>query len=131
MLETITNIDVMEKDIDNLGHVNNSVYSSYFGIARKEWYHKAGLSLEEKQKRNIGNVIRKIEINFLKEARLGDSLIIITRPLRLGNKSYLLNQNIYNQNHECLTNATVTIVMFDTINRKSIKVIEEIARNFK
>ncbi|MBD1382929.1 acyl-CoA thioesterase [Metabacillus arenae] len=131
MLETVTKIDVMEKDIDGLDHVNNSIYVSYFGIARKEWYREAGLSFEEKQKRNIGTVIRKLEINFLKESRLGDSLKIITRPLQLGNKSFLLKQNIYNQNDEHLTDITVTVVMFDTINRKSIKVVEEIARHFK
>ncbi|RBW68562.1 acyl-CoA thioesterase [Bacillus taeanensis] len=131
MLETVTKIDVMEKDIDGLEHVNNSIYVSYFGIARKEWYREAGLLFEEKQERNIGTVIRKLEVNFLKEARLGDSLKIITRPLRLGNKSFLLKQDIYNQNDEHLTDTTVTVVMFDTINRKSIKVVEEIAHHFK
>jgi YbgC/YbaW family acyl-CoA thioester hydrolase len=131
MLETVTKIEVTEKDIDSLGHVNNSIYVSYLGIARMDWYRETGLSFEEKQKRNLGSVIRKLEINFLKESRLGDVLKVITRPLRIGNKSFLLKQDIYNQNNEHLTDVTVTAVMFDTINRKSIRVVEEIARHFK
>lgn len=131
MLKTVTKVPVTENYIDNLGHVNNTVYVAFLGTARKEWYREAGLSLEEKKRRNVGAVVRRLEINFIKESRLGDTLKIITRPFQLGNKSFLLKQDIYNQNDEHLTDAIVTAVMFDTLSRKSIKVIDEIAGYFK
>src|SRR4051812_42089936 len=121
MLETVTKIDVTENDIDDLGHVNNNIYGYYFMKARKEWIQEAGLLYNQ----NIGAVVRKLEINFLKESRLGDSLKVITRPICLGNKSFLLKQDIYNQNDVHITDATVTLVMFDLINRKSINIEEK------
>lgn len=130
MLKTITKVNVTQNDIDHLNHVNNSVYVSYFEIGRKEWYYQAGLSQEEKQKRNIGTVIKKLKINFIQESRKGDLLKIVTQPIRLGNSSFLLKQDIYNQSNDHITAAIITSVMFDTINRKSIKVVDEIARHF-
>lgn len=130
-LKTSTVINVTIEDIDDLDHVNNNTYVSYFGKARRQWYSELGLTRDELQRKKIGNVIRKLEIEFIREATLGDSIAIITEPLRLGRTSYVLKQNAYNQNHDLLTEAVVTVVMFDTKKRKSIKVVEEIAQNFK
>jgi YbgC/YbaW family acyl-CoA thioester hydrolase len=129
-LETLSEIIVKEDDIDPIGHVNNIRYVSFFEAARGEWYAKGGISYEEMRKRKIGTVILRLEIMFLKEARLGDSLKIITRPKKLGNKSFVFEQTIYNQLEERITEATVTSVMFDTTLRKSIPVVDKIAVRF-
>ncbi|WP_078428363.1 acyl-CoA thioesterase [Alkalihalobacterium alkalinitrilicum] len=128
-METITNIEVKPSDIDVLGHVNNSVYVSYLEKGRTDWYEKAGFTFNENQ--TIGTVIIRLDILYLKEVRLGDSLKVITIPIRLGNKSYVMKQNIFNQRDEHVSEATVTSVMFDTVTRKSVKVTNEIARCFE
>lgn len=129
-MEVITKVKVMEDHIDLIGHVNNIRYVSFLENARGAWYAKAGISYEEMKKKNIGTVILRMDIMFRKEARLKDVLTIITRPKKLGNKSFVFEQSIYNQFEELITEATVISVMFDTILRKSIVVVNEISCNF-
>ncbi|MEH7255492.1 acyl-CoA thioesterase, partial [Neobacillus niacini] len=74
MLKSEIEIEVADKDIDVLGHVNNSVYSSYFAQSRLKWLDDINLTIEDRMQRNIGVVVRKLEINFNGEARLGDVL---------------------------------------------------------
>ncbi|WP_066260128.1 acyl-CoA thioesterase [Neobacillus drentensis] len=129
-MESVTEIIVKEDHIDPIGHVNNIKFVSFLEDARGDWYRKAGISYEEMQKKKIGTVILKLDIMFLKEARLGDSLKIITRPKKLGTKSFVFEQKIFNQLEEPITEVTVTSVMFDTILRRSITVVDEIVRKF-
>ncbi|MGO4888350.1 acyl-CoA thioesterase [Anaerobacillus sp. MEB173] len=130
-MDVVLKIKTKDEDMDEVGHVNNIKYVSYLEQARKKWYEYAGIPFDEMQKRNIGTVILKLDIMFLKEARLGDTLEVITKPIKIGNKSFVLKQDIYNQRNELLTEATVTSVMFDTAARESIKVLDEIACQFE
>jgi len=130
MEEIVTEIIVKEDHIDPIGHVNNIKFVSFLEDARGEWYRRAGISYEEMRRRKIGTVILKLDIMFLKEARLGDTLKIITCPKKLGTKSFVFEQKIYNQSEELITEVTVTSVMFDTNLRKSMPVVDEIAQNF-
>ncbi|WP_044894374.1 acyl-CoA thioesterase [Bacillus alveayuensis] len=129
-LETVTEIKVKPEDIDELGHVNNKVYVAYLEKAREHWYSEAGLPFAVMKKRNLGTVVLKLDVFFKKEARLGDILKVKTRPIRLGTKSFVLEQIIFNEANEAITEATITNVMFDTTVRKSTTVADEIARHF-
>lgn len=126
----MTTIVVKEEHIVAIGHVNNVTLVSFLETARRDWYIHAGIPYEEMRKRNLGCVIRKMDLSFFKEVRLGDTLSIVSRPQKLGNKSFDLIQQVYNQLQELIIEVKVTSVMFDTIERKSIPVVEEIARNF-
>ncbi|RKQ35714.1 acyl-CoA thioesterase [Oceanobacillus halophilus] len=130
MMDIITNIIVKEDDIDDLEHVNNSVYLNYLEKARGQWFRRAGISFENMHVQNLATVVLKINITFIKEAKLGDLLKIKTTPFRLGNSSFEVKQEIYNQVEEKITEAIVTSVMLNKTERKSIPVIEKIARQF-
>jgi len=127
-----TTIVVKEKDIDGLNHVNNSVYLNYLEHAREKWYiEKAGYSYDDFHQANLGTMVLKIEILFKKEAVLHDKLRVITIPKKLGNTSYVFEQKILNEEDEEICSATITKVLTDFTTRKSVKVIDAIARNFK
>ncbi|WP_307197026.1 acyl-CoA thioesterase [Neobacillus niacini] len=130
-VETNTEIRVKNDVIDELGHVNNSIYITYLEQARKEWYSLAGIPIHEMLKKSIGTVVLRLDIFFVKEAREGDILKIRTNPVRMGEKSFIFEQIIFNQAGEIITEATVTNVMFDLTERKSIPVIQEISRQFQ
>ncbi|PAE44192.1 acyl-CoA thioesterase [Bacillus sp. 7884-1] len=130
-METIFTLQTQKEDIDSLGHVNNCRYVKFLEDARVNWYEKCGLSLNDFQEMDIGTVVLKMEVLYLKEATLGDHLKVITRPEFLGNTSFVFKQDIYNQFDEHITDAKVTMVMFDTLLRKSIKVIDQFAQYFK
>ena len=129
-MKSCTEIIVKPDDIDHLGHVNYMKYLYYLESGIGEWYRQAGVSMNELDQKNLGTVLVKFDLSYLREARLGDSLKVITELLRVGNKSFVLKQDIMNQNDVHITECTKTFVMFNTTTRKSTAVIEGIARHF-
>lgn len=75
-------------------------------------------------------VILKLDIQYRKEARLGDPLTIKTTPQKLGTKSFSLKQAIYNDKNEMMTESTCLFVMLNTETRKSMAVADQIAQHF-
>jgi acyl-CoA thioester hydrolase len=66
---------VSETDIDELQHVNNVVYLQYAqDIATAHWRSVAPLRMQE----SVVWVARRHEIDYLKQAVLGDTLLIKT-----------------------------------------------------
>ncbi|MGG1400656.1 acyl-CoA thioesterase [Bacillus salipaludis] len=129
-MEHLTEINIIEDYLDPIGHVNNVKLMSFLEDARRQWYKKAGISYEEMRKMKVGTVILRMDIMFLKETFIGDRLKIITQPQKLGTKSFVFQQKIYNQVEELVLEATVTCVMLDTTIRKSMPVVDQIARHF-
>jgi YbgC/YbaW family acyl-CoA thioester hydrolase len=131
VLETIFTLQTHIEDIDQLGHVNNCRYVKFLEDARVDWYGKCGITLHDFKEMGMGTVVLKMEVLYLKEAKLGDHLKIITTPEYLGKTSFVLKQDIYNQFDEHISDAKVTMVMFDTVLRKGIRVINQIAQYFR
>lgn len=129
-MEIITEWIVNKDEIDSMDHVNNCVYVSYLEKARKDWYLAAGASKQSLRERDLGTVVLKLDILFRKEARLGEHLWIKTCNYQLGNKSFILKQDVLNEDGDIITEAKVTSVMFDRIQRKSTKVATEITKWF-
>jgi len=130
-MQTHTKIIVSPEDIDPLGHVNYLNYIHYLEKGIKEWHSQAGVPMMEMIQQNLGTVVIKFELSYLKEARLGDTLNIVTTLKNVGNKSFVMEQEIYNQDDILITQATKTFVMFNTLTRKGVPVVNEIARHFK
>ncbi|MDQ0270403.1 acyl-CoA thioesterase [Cytobacillus purgationiresistens] len=129
-MEIITEIIVQQEDIDHLGHMNYMKYLTYLEKGVIEWYAKSGVGKEGLDKRNLGTVLIKFDVSYIHEARLGDKLRIMTNLTYVGNKSFVLKQDIYNENQEHLTDCKKTFVMFNLETRKGVPVIEEIAQQF-
>lgn len=129
-METTFTVDVKDSDINGLDHVSNYAYVYYSDKARMDWYKKNNVDMAGLNKRNKGTSYIKLEVVYLNEGRSGDTLTIKTRPGRLGNTSFTLEQEIYNQHNELITKINIVNVMVDTQTRKSIPVDPEISRFF-
>ncbi|MDQ0156622.1 acyl-CoA thioesterase [Robertmurraya andreesenii] len=129
-MRTTIEIRVKEEDIDALGHVNYNKYISYSERAMGDWHKNAGLDWNEMSDRKIGTVFVNLNVNYIKEARLGEVLRVETIPLKLGTKSFVIQQEIYNERDEKITEFTKKFVMFDLERRQGMKVVDEIARHF-
>lgn len=130
-MQTRYTVKIKEKDIDELGHVTYSSYIDSLMDARREWFKEAGADLENILKnRKMAYPMIHFEITYLKEAFLGDEFTVITKPKEIGNKSFTLEQFIYNRKNELITKSISKHVMFDVENRKSIPVIDEIKNCF-
>lgn len=130
-MQTTTKIVVSPEDIDQLGHVNYLKYILFLEKGVGEWYKQAGVNFKELRKQDLGTVVLKFDVSYHKEARLGDTLSVTTTLMNVGNKSFTVNQEIYNQDDILITESTKTFVMFNTATRKGVPVIHEIARHFK
>jgi len=74
-------------DVDQFGHVNNSVYFSLYDLA-KTTYFKDVLGMEEWG--DVVVVVANINANFLMPVFFSDGIEIETATVQLGNKSFTL-----------------------------------------
>ena len=113
-------VPVRSTEVDFLGHVNNAKYLEYMEWGRESWYRQAGCSFKELAARNVGTVTVNININYHNESGLGDVLIIKTRPLKVGNTSFVLLQEVFKEDSGIkVSDARVTTVVMDLKSRKS------------
>ena len=129
-MEVTLDIIVRSTEIDVNGHVNNAKYLEYIEWGREEWYEQMGLHYDKFLEMGIQTVTVNININYRKECVQGDQLTIKTRSERVGKTSYVLKQDIFNQNGELCADAFVTSVTMDIETRKSREVPEELRKKF-
>ncbi|MBN2910611.1 acyl-CoA thioesterase [Polycladomyces sp. WAk] len=129
-MEVSIQIEVRSTEIDVMGHVNNAKYLEYLEWGREEWYNRAQLPFDEFSRMGIGTVTVRIEINYRKEATLGEKLTITTRPVRRGRSSFVLEQVIDNEKGERVADAQVTSVTIDLKERKSVPLPDQLAAFF-
>ncbi|MDE6010435.1 MAG: acyl-CoA thioesterase [Muribaculaceae bacterium] len=77
-------------DIDILGHLNNIVYFALYDLAKARF-------LETMRKGNVDwrkveCVIANINCTYIKQIRFGDEIEVVTRCIRLGERSFTLQQ---------------------------------------
>lgn len=85
-------IQVRFSDLDVLGHVNNTIYLSYFEMARVH-YFKELLGVDWDWKK-AGFVLAKNEIEYFKSVLLTDDPSIIVYAEQIGSKSFTLGYEL-------------------------------------
>lgn len=112
-----TKIQVRFSDLDLMGHVNNSVYLSYFELARVH-YFAALLGLKWDWNRN-GVLLARNEIDYISPILLHQKPLIYTYLEKMGNKSFTLSYEIKVDN-KIVTKGKSVMVAFDSVQSKSI-----------
>ncbi len=110
-----TPIQIRFADLDVLGHVSNHIYGQYLELARVMWFR-------EIPDQRPSAVVANINIDFLGEVSLGDDVYVVTRCIKVGNKSIQLQQEIF-ANERCVTRATVVQVGFDANTKQSVPLL--------
>lgn len=121
-MEVTLEIVVRPTEIDVNGHVNNTKYVEYLEWGREEWYERADLDYDTFTRMGIQTVTVNININYRKECRQGEKLIIITSPNKVGRTSYVMEQKIRNEAGEIVADAMVTCVTMGMKSRRSVEV---------
>jgi acyl-CoA thioester hydrolase len=116
-----TPIPIRFSDIDAYGNVSNTIYLTYFEIARLSYwkdvtnwdYSKAGV------------ILGRSEINYLKPISINDTIYCYVRTSRIGNSSfdmvYLLTHETENGEEICTVGKSVCI-SYDYESNKSIPI---------
>ena len=79
-------------DIDILGHLNNTVYFSLYDLGKARYMEEAGL----RQPGPVAptSVIADVHCSYLRPVLYGDEIYIETRCSEVGDKHYILDQEM-------------------------------------
>ena len=126
-MKTTLEIPVRSTEIDFLGHVNNTKYLDYMQWGREEWYMQAGMTFDKMLEQNIGTVIANVNIDYLNACYMGEILVIETEPVKVGNTSFTMRQDILKKDSgQEVSKAKVTVVFIDMDTEKSTPIPAEL-----
>jgi thioesterase-3 len=129
-MNTAIQIEVRPTELDSMGHVNNAKFLEYMEWSREDWYNKAELPFDTFTALGLGTVVVNININYHKEARLGQHLTVSTAPVRKGRTSFVLKHVILNANEELVADAEVVNVTIGLQSRKASPLPDALAKVF-
>lgn len=121
-----TDIQVRFTDLDQLGHVSNSVYTQYLDMGRIDLYNAVQKLLKENNSDIVQpiNVVVSLKIDYLSEIKIGQSVYLETWCEKIGNTSKQFGQHIY-ADGKCAAKATVIVVGLDPETRQKVSYPKE------
>lgn len=109
--------------MDAMGHVNNANYLTYIEIARIRYSDEVlGKGIDFSKQ---GFILARAAVDFILPVELHDKVEVRTRCSRIGNKSFDLEYEIVNLNHEppvLVAKAHSVQVGYDYHEKKSIAI---------
>lgn len=120
-------IQVRFADIDMMGHVNNSVYLSYFEMTRVHYLEK--LLGRKWDYTREGFLLARNEIDYIKPLFLHEQPKIYLRTENLGNKSFTFTYEIL-VDGELRTKGLSVMVAFDSQTKTTIAIPEKMREAF-
>ncbi len=115
-------IEVRYGDLDAQGHVNNACYLTYLEQARIAYIHHIGL-WSGSSFLDMGVILADLHITYRAPIYYGQPIRVGTRTLKLGNKSFTMEQCIEDtRNGQELAAATCVLVAYDYRAEKSIPI---------
>lgn len=119
-------LTVMSTHIDMFGHVNHTRYLEYMEWARFDWAAHYGNPLPELiRDKGVGPAIIRAHLNFRRECKLGDELIVTARAVGARRGIGRIHQEIRDvRTDERVCDAEMTFVMLDLTSRKTVPLPE-------
>ncbi|MEO1224936.1 MAG: thioesterase family protein [Pseudomonadota bacterium] len=108
---------VRYSDQDPLGHVNNNAYGIYFETARLDFFQAA--DLRHGTMADAAGVVRRLDMEFLRELTWPSDLRIGTRLVGLGKSSFSYRQGLF-VGDVCHALAFTVSVGFDLKTRSKV-----------
>ncbi len=112
------------RDLDAFNHINNAVFLTYFEDARKTFFERWDINLENKSL-----IVASIKVDYLKQLTHPSNLVVGQKISRLGNKSFDILSVLFCGKGQICT-ATTTIVCYNFNKHQSVPLFEEIKKDF-
>ena len=119
---------VIFRDVDAFGHVNNAVYLTYFEWARAQlWFQLTGGGVP----RDIGFIVARAEIDFLLQIGM-EPIEIRVRIGEMRNTSFeTLYEIRKNDGQQLAATGRVVVVLFDWAKQSKTPISEELRRKVR
>lgn len=102
-------LQIRFNDIDILGHLNNTVYFSFYDTG-KAWYLEA-VNNGKMDWQHVESVIANVDCAFINSIYFGEPIEILTRCEHLGEKSLTLLQMIINKDTQQIKSICRTVMV--------------------
>lgn len=110
-------------DIDKYGHVNNTVYFTYYDLGKTDYFATVYPTLNTEK---YGVVVVHIEANFLSQILPTGDIAVQTAVTKLGNKSLTLVQQVIDtKTKEVKCVCKSILVAFDLEKHDSMEIPED------
>ena len=119
-------ITVTQDHCDELGHLNHVEAVRYLERARAEWYRACGL-FDDADAQSFGTVVVNIDYDYRAECFLGERLKVVTRPVSMGTRSFILEHAIGKPDGRTAIDGRCTSVVMDLAARSIVPVPECLA----
>lgn len=119
-------IQLRFNDFDVLGHVNNSVYFSFYDIGKTEYFSKVLPQIIEN--REVGLVIASIHVDFKLPVFPNEQVEVLTAITEIGEKSFKILQHLVDSETRELKSVCRTVMVG---YNASTKASQEISKEWK
>ncbi len=116
-------IDVVFRDIDVMGHVNNAVYFTYMETARTNFFMKH-LDLDDPS--DLPFILAQISCTYRSAAQFGEQLNVKIFVSRIGRKSFDISYAITTNSGRMVAEGLSVMVTFDYSKRCTIPIPDDI-----
>ncbi|MEC6795779.1 tol-pal system-associated acyl-CoA thioesterase [Photobacterium sp. S4TG1] len=113
-------ITIYYEDTDVGGVVYHANYLKFFERARTELLRYVGLSQQQLFADNMSFVVRSMNLDFIRGAKLDDQLVVNTTIQNVRRASIEFNQELVNDNNVVFCHAVVKIACIDPTIMKPI-----------
>lgn len=122
-----TPIQLRFSDVDQFGHVNNSVFFSLYDLAKTEYFRSVLNGMAAKYE--VSPVVANINADFIHPVLFDDDIVVETSVARLGRKSFVVAQQALNtRTGSVVSICRTTMVCYSNRLHDSIEIPDEIRR---
>lgn len=129
-MQFTSNVTVLAKHVDDLGHLNHVFALEILEYARDDWYAAANLweGRTWSGAENLQTLVLNVNFNYRLECFLDEELKVVTMPMQRGTKSFVLAQEIIKSDGSVAIDGTATSLVRDSAQGITIPVPECLAR---
>ncbi len=118
-------IKVRGYHLDIYHHVNNGRYLEFLEEGRWDYFDRHCF-IELFESRNLAFVVANINISYRRPAYAGETIRVLTRMEKIGNKSAQMKQEVWlleqGETTQLIADAIVTFCLMDSATQKSVPV---------
>ena len=116
------NLEVIFRDVDSMGHVNNAVYFTYMETTRIKYF------LELKSRADLGDmnmIVAHASCAYKTPAFLGELLVVGVAVTRFGNKSFDFTYHLNTEDGKMIATAKTVQVSYDYQANRPMELLEK------
>ena len=125
------NITIYIEDTDFQGFVYHANYLKFFERARSDFLSSNKISQKTLRINNLAFVVKKINLNYVSAAELGDDLIIKTSVEKKSDARMIFSQKIINSSNKNFVDGTIEICLINLIAKKPQKFPDDLLLIFE